>query len=261
MLNPTTAAALLLHCVLLCAAADDAECPTLRVGIIGAGANTRKYHIPLLQKQEVSVSAALLSPLTVPSPQGVELVSVVNRSPESSARAAAEFGIPQTPSSWQELVQSPDIDAVVIGTWPYTHKEMVVAALAAGKHVLCEARMSVDASEARAMVAAAAAQPGLVAQLVPSPLTLKWDSTIARMVKDNFLGRVVAVNVKGVGSDFAEPMNSPMHWRQDKAFSGGNVLMMGIFYEVRASPARPQRTRPRRPPPQAQAHSVPRPRS
>ena len=99
--------------------------------------------------------------------------AVVNRSPESSAAAAAALEIPNVAASWQELVSSPDIDAVCIGTWPYTHAEMTIAALNAGKHVLCEARMAMNAAQAKEMIAASAAHPELVAQIVPSPMTLK----------------------------------------------------------------------------------------
>ena len=93
----------------------------LRVGMIGAGANSRLHHIPKLNAID-----------------GVQVTHVVNRSPESSAKAAKELGIPHVAASWQELVASPDVDAICIGTWPYTHAEMTIAALNAGKHVLCE---------------------------------------------------------------------------------------------------------------------------
>ena len=76
----------------------------IRVGIVGAGNNTRVRHIPGLKAQE-----------------GVEIVSACNRSRESSERVAKEFGIPKTHANWRELVLSQEIDAVVIGTWPYLH--------------------------------------------------------------------------------------------------------------------------------------------
>ena len=66
----------------------------LRVGVVGAGANTRRLHIPGLQKIE-----------------GVEVVSVANRSRESSERVAQEFNIPKTYANWRELVEAPDTNA------------------------------------------------------------------------------------------------------------------------------------------------------
>src|SRR5690242_15288425 len=97
----------------------------IRVGIVGAGANTRLRHIAGFRQ--------------IP---GVELAGVVNSNPESTARVAAEFGIPKTYASWEQLVADPDIDAVQIGTWPNLHSAVTCAALKAGKHVLCEARMA-----------------------------------------------------------------------------------------------------------------------
>ena len=88
---------------------------SLRVGIIGAGANTRSRHIPGLQAID-----------------GVEVVSICNRSRASSERVAQEFGIPQVYESWQELIHAEDTDAIVIGTWPYMHCRLTIAALEAG---------------------------------------------------------------------------------------------------------------------------------
>src|SRR6516164_9558638 len=117
----------------------------LRVGLIGAGANMRARHIPGLR--------------ALPD---VEIVAVCNRRPQSTVAAAQEFGIARTFEHWQDLVADPDIDAIVIGTWPYLHCPTTLAALAAGKHVLTEARMSMNAAEAHRMLAAARRFPDLV---------------------------------------------------------------------------------------------------
>src|SRR5919198_5616662 len=123
--------------------------PPLRIGLVGAGANTRARHIPGLR--------------AIP---GVEIVAVCNRRPESTAAAAREFGIPRTFDRWEDLVADPEVDAVVVGTWPYLHGPVTLAALAAGKHVLTEARMAMTAAEAHRMLAASRRHPELVAQVV-----------------------------------------------------------------------------------------------
>ena len=185
----------------------------IRVGIIGAGANTRSKHIPGLQAIE-----------------GVEIVSVCNRSPESSARAAEQFGIATTYDNWNELVDAPDTNAIVIGTWPYLHCQATLAALAAGKHVLCEARMAMNADEAWEMHAAAQANPHLVVQIVPSPMTLRVDATLKRLLAEGYLGDLLAIEVR-VGGDFLDA-DAPLHWRQDFDLSGFNIMSMGIWYEA-----------------------------
>src|ERR1043166_7568959 len=114
----------------------------LRIGLIGAGGNTRARHIPGLR--------------ALPD---VEIVAVCNRRPESTAAIAREFDVPRTFQPRQDLVADPGIDAVVIGTWPYLHAPITLAALAAGKHVLTEARLSMNATEAHAMLRVARGHP------------------------------------------------------------------------------------------------------
>jgi predicted dehydrogenase len=107
------------------------------------------------------------------------------------------------------------------------HCEVTEAALAAGKHVLCEARMAMNAAEGRRMLAAARRAPGLVAQLVPAPHTLEVDGTVARLLAEAYAGEVQATQQPR----FADPAE-PLHWRQDAALSGHNILNMGIWYEA-----------------------------
>jgi len=79
----------------------------------------------------------------------VDLLGVVNRSPESSHRVAEQFNIPRIYNTWQELLDDEAINAVCIGTWPYMHRPLTLAALEKGKHVLTEARMASTARRPR----------------------------------------------------------------------------------------------------------------
>src|SRR6266478_9729476 len=110
----------------------------IRVGLIGAGGNVRNRHIPGFRKVE-----------------GVQILAVANRSLESSHRVAEQFNIPRIYNHWQELLEDDAINAVCIGTWPYMHRTLTIAALEKGRHVLTEARMASPAQEARDMLAAA----------------------------------------------------------------------------------------------------------
>ena len=111
---------------------------TIRIGVAGLGGICRARHVPGFRK--------------VP---GVEIVAVANRTLKSSESAASELRIPHVAGSWQELVARDDVDLVLIGTWPNLHKAVTVAALDAGKHVFCQARMAMDAAEAQVMYDAA----------------------------------------------------------------------------------------------------------
>jgi predicted dehydrogenase len=186
----------------------------LRIGIIGAGGNTRLRHIPGFR-----------------AIQGVELAAVVNRRPESTAAAAREFGIPRTHHHWEELVADPEIDAVLIGTWPYLHCPITLAALAAGKHVLTEARMCMSAVEAHRMFQAARAHPDLVTQIVPSPFGLKGHQVMRDLLDAGFLGELREVHAYSLNAALADPA-TPLSWRQDVTLSGYNMLTLGIVHET-----------------------------
>ena len=187
---------------------------TIRIGIVGAGANTRLRHIPGFRAMP-----------------GVEIVSVANRSRESGQRSAQEFGIPAVYDNWRDLVAADDTNAIFIGTWPNLHCPVTLAALAAGKHVLTEARMAMNAAEAHQMLAAARANPGLVTQIVPSPFTFKVDRLLQELIGDGYLGELISVDLRSTLSAFVETAGN-LSWRHDRAISGHNILTMGIWYEA-----------------------------
>jgi predicted dehydrogenase len=186
----------------------------LRVGLVGAGGNTRARHIPGLR--------------ALPA---VEIVAVCNRRPASTEAAAREFGIPRTYERWQDLVADPELDAVVVGTWPYLHCPITLAAFEAGKHVLTEARMSLDAAEAHRMLAASRRYPHLVAQIVPSPFGLKGHDVMADLIEKGYLGALREIYVYSQTHNLADPA-APLSWRQDAALSGYNMLDLGILHET-----------------------------
>jgi len=186
----------------------------VRVGLIGAGRNTRERHLPGFQKIA-----------------GVEIVAVANRSRESGQVVADSFNIPTVYDNWKDLLEDPTIDAVCIGTWPYMHSTLTLAALDKGKHVLCEARMATNSQQAHAMLDASMAKPGLVTQIVPSPTTFKVDGLLQKLISEGYLGDLLAVDIQVRGPDFVDT-DGPLHWRHDRALSGYNILSMGIWYEA-----------------------------
>ena len=188
---------------------------TIRVGVVGAGGNTRKHHIPKLQAQS-----------------GVEVVSVANRTLASGRKVAKEFAIANVSDDWTEVVSDPDVDAICIGTWPYMHAPITIAALEAGKHVLCEARMALDSAEAQAMLDCSRDHPTQVAQIVPAPHTLALDQTIMDLIGEGYVGEIIQVDARiNAGGGFPQ-WESPVHWRQDRVLSGNNIMSMGIWYEA-----------------------------
>lgn len=184
----------------------------LRIGVVGAGRNTRLHHIPKLRKID-----------------GVEIAAVVNRSRASSEKAAKELNIARVHDHWRDLVSDPAIDAVVIGTWPYLHCPITLAALAAGKHVLTEARLAMNAAEARQMLAASRARPDLVTQVVPGPTTFLADAMLMELLAQGYIGELQSLDLH-VSTGMLD-RDAAFHWRMNRDFSGVNIMSMGIWYE------------------------------
>jgi predicted dehydrogenase len=185
---------------------------SLRIGIVGAGANTRSRHIPGFQAID-----------------GVEVVAVCNRSRTSGRKAADEFGISRVYDDWKELVHADDVDAVCVGTWPYLHCAITLASLAAGKHILTEARMAMDLEQARRMLTASQASDK-VAMIVPAPFYLESEPTLREMVAEGDFGDWLEIHVSALSGDWSP--QTPIHWRQRRELSGDNIMSMGILNET-----------------------------
>ncbi|MEM9208997.1 MAG: Gfo/Idh/MocA family oxidoreductase, partial [Pseudomonadota bacterium] len=108
--------------------------------------------IGLLGASRIGVDAIIKPAADVP---GVEVCALAARSPARAAEYADEHAIPAIESDYAALVASPDIDLVYNGLPPSEHKSWTIAALRAGKHVLCEKPFALHADEAADMVRAA----------------------------------------------------------------------------------------------------------
>ena len=155
---------------------------------------------------------------------------MANRTVQSGRVVADQFNIPNVYGHWQELLEDDEINAVCIGTWPYMHRTMTLAALEAGKHVLTEARMANDAAEAHDMLAASRAHPHLVCQLTPTSTSYTIDNVIKRLIDEGHLGELLSVDFTSLQNNFAD-FDGPLHWRHDRALSGYNTLNIGASYE------------------------------
>lgn len=186
----------------------------VRIGVIGAGGIFRSRHFPGLAKID-----------------NAQVVAICNRSEESGRKIADEFGLkPDIMTDADALLARDDIDAVMIGTWPYKHCEFVLDVLEAGKHAFVQARMAMNLSEARLMYARSM-ETGLVTQICPSPMGMKGDWFMRRLIKEGYLGELYNVYTRSFSGGNCDP-DSPLHWRQVALYSGLNALNMGILVEV-----------------------------
>lgn len=187
----------------------------LRIGIVGAGNIVRTRHLPALEKH----------------PE-VEIVAVSNSIYESSEKFCQEYCPSATPmGNWPEMLALPDIDIIWIGTPPVMHSAVTVSALEAGKHVFCQARMSMDLAEAEEMFAASKRYPELVTMLCPPPMGMRADLLVKKLMAEDYIGRPHHVRLQSFTSNYLDPGAGP-HWRQKIEISGLHVLTLGIYIEV-----------------------------
>ena len=151
----------------------------LRVGIVGANSDRgwgTTVHIPALRALD-----------------GFEIAAVSTTRLETANETTRRFGIARAYADHEELVRDPSVDVVAICVKAPSHRDPVMAALAAGKHVYCEWPLAINASEAQEMVALA--QRKEVRHIVGLQAR---GSPVFRYVKDlieeGYVGRVVSAN-------------------------------------------------------------------
>jgi predicted dehydrogenase len=144
----------------------------------------------------------------------------------AAVRAAAHrLGWAGTETDWRLVVERDDIDLVDICTPGDTHAEIAIAALAAGKHVLCEKPLANSVAEAEEMAAAAdrAAEHGVRAMVGFTYRRVPAVTLARRLVAEGRLGQIRHVRAQYLQDWIADP-SAPMSWRLDKARAGSGAL-------------------------------------
>ncbi|MEO7260824.1 MAG: Gfo/Idh/MocA family oxidoreductase [Jatrophihabitantaceae bacterium] len=178
----------------------------IRWGILGAGGIAGKFATDLI------------------GTQGNTLAAVGARQAERAADFAARFGAPRSYGSYQELVDDPGLDVVYIATTHPGHHEQALMAIGAGKAVLIEKPVCLNAADAREVFAAAAAAEVFAMEAMwmrTNPLIRKAQELVA----GSAIGELVSVRAElGLGRPF-----NPTHRLYDLANGGGALLDLGIY--------------------------------
>ncbi|NQX29699.1 Gfo/Idh/MocA family oxidoreductase [Microbacteriaceae bacterium VKM Ac-2854] len=158
-------------------------------------------------------------------PVDVELGVVVGRDPERTAAAAIELGAADWSTDWRAVIERDDIDLVDICTPGDQHAEIATAALAAGKHVLCEKPLARDVPEAEVMnrAAEAAAAHGVRSMCGFSYRRTPALALAKRFIDEGRLGAIRHVRAQYL-QDWLSSSDSPLTWRLDKAKAGSGAL-------------------------------------
>jgi len=183
----------------------------LRVGVVGCGNVALNFHVPAYQ--------AL--------PDRYTLVALADSTPERLQAGREKTGLKpaQVHLDASALLARDDIDVVDVCTPQHLHPDFVIAAAAAGKHVLCEKPIAAVPADAAAMVTAAQ-RAGVVLAVVHNYLYFPEIVALRKLIDSGELGevRTVTVNMLGV-VDAPGAAGYRPQWRHDPAASGGGVLM------------------------------------
>lgn len=153
---------------------------------------------------------------------------------ERAERTAQRFGIPNIATSLDEVLSRSDVDGVIVATPPFAHAAPTIAALEAGKHVLCEKPFALDVSEAEKMVATAARTGKFLACCSARNRLTMQETRAHQMIEKGELGDVYHVRstymrLRGRPGDHIMPGSD---WFLDKARAGGGAMMDIAVYTI-----------------------------
>jgi 1,5-anhydro-D-fructose reductase (1,5-anhydro-D-mannitol-forming) len=175
---------------------------TVRWGLIGASTIAKEWVIGAIRSA------------------GGEIIAVMSSNAERGRAYAAENAIPKSTTSIAELVGDPGVDAVYISTTNEHHRDQAIAAIEAGKHVLCEKPLALSLADARAMVRAAA-DAGVVLATNHHLRNAASHRAMRDAIAAGRIGRPLAARV-------FHAVYLPPHlqgWRLDKPEAGGGVIL------------------------------------
>jgi predicted dehydrogenase len=154
-----------------------------------------------------------------------ELAVVVGRNAERAAAVATRFGWEWSATDWREVVRRDDIDLIDICSPGDTHAEIAIAALAAGKHVLCEKPLANSERDATLMAEAAEAAfaNGVFAMVGFTYRRVPAISFARELVRSGRIGTLRRVQANYL-QDWLVDENAPMTWRLDKTLAGSGSL-------------------------------------
>jgi predicted dehydrogenase len=179
----------------------------IKIGLIGTGF-ARLVQIPAFQQYT-----------------NVEIVTIASARAENAERVAREFNIPHFTGDWRESLNRADIDLVSIVTPPNLHKEMTLAALAAGKHVLCEKPTAMNAAEAKEMLEAANAS-GRLALIDHELRFVNGRRVVYDMIRNGDLGKVTHIKL-WFRNSMRGTADVKWNWWSDLEQGGGTLGAIG----------------------------------
>jgi predicted dehydrogenase len=158
-------------------------------------------------------------------PAEVQMAVVVGRHAQAVADAATRWGWAESATDWREVIARDDIDIIDIVTPGDSHAEIAIAALKAGKHVLCEKPLANSVAEAEAMAAAAAiaARSGIRAMVGFTYRRVPAITFLRNLIAEGVIGDIQQVRA-AYRQDWLVDPEMPLAWRLQKEHAGSGAL-------------------------------------
>ena len=202
-----------------------ADAPTDTPGVAGSGGTLSVGMVGYAFMGAAHSQAWRTAPRFFDLPLRPRMAAVAGRDAVRVAEAARRLGWESTETDWRALVARDDIDLVDVCTPGDTHPEIAIAALEAGKHVLCEKPLANSVEEAEAMAGAAdrAAEHGVRSMVGFTYRRVPAIGLARRLVAEGRLGTIHHVRAQYLQDWIVDP-EAPLSWRLDKAKAGSGAL-------------------------------------
>lgn len=187
----------------------------LKVGLIGAGFMGKAHAVAFSNMQK----------FFWPAPALPVFKTICDIEPTIAEEAQTRFGFENHTTNWKDIINDPEIDIVSICTPNDCHAEMAIAALNAGKHVICEKPISNSSEGAKAMAEAAvkAKSKGVVSMCAYQYRRIPAIELAKKFIDEGSIGNVMNVRATYLQSWSADP-SSPLSWRFQKEIAGAGTL-------------------------------------
>ena len=155
--------------------------------------------------------------------QLADVVAITSRDPNRAQDAAAGFGIPKAYGSYEALLADPEIDAIYNPLPNHLHTPLTIKALDAGKHVLCEKPIALNAEEAQQIEAAQQRSGKLVAEAFMVRFHPQWQRA-REIARSGRLG-----DVRAIHTFFSYHLTDPGNIRNQAEIGGGGLYDVGCY--------------------------------
>src|SRR2546423_4747394 len=183
----------------------------VRLGIIGCGAVTERHHLPALKRV-----------------REINGVGLADQDCNRLERLGREYQVPGRHTTWRELIDADNVDAVAVCLPPQVHAEVALAALERGKHLFIEKPLALNLADCDRLIEASKLDPS---RKIMVGFNLRWHRLVRQtrdIINRNELGPIKLVRT--VFTSGKQPGASSSAWRSSRDTGGGVIFDLGVHH-------------------------------